>query len=168
MIYEHTRRHLLQLRGLLHSLTDAQFTLPLPVLEGTPISKHVRHILEFYTCLFAACESRRLNYDARLRDTELEQSLEPNLCRIDTLLDQLGNYSEDFAITLDADLSCSGEGGVVLQTNLHRELLYNIEHLVHHLALIRIGIRALPDAPEVDEDLGVAASTIRNRKLCAP
>jgi len=50
---------------------------------------------------------------------------------------------------------------------LHRELQYNIEHAVHHLAIIKIGVKTLEDSFKLDDNFGIAASTIRNKNACA-
>jgi hypothetical protein len=49
-------------------------------------------------------------------------------------------------------------------TNFLRELVYNIEHAVHHMALIRIGVREVAPHITLPPDFGVAASTIRHQQ----
>lgn len=167
MIYTHTGKYLEQLRTLLMTLSEAQFTEPLPVLGGISIARHVRHILEFYDCLFNSLHDGILDYDARCRNAEMESSLAPNLLLIQDLSEQVAGKPAERPLLLRANLSAEAGAPVEVPTSLHRELLYNIEHLVHHLALIRIGIESLPDGPEIPENLGVSAATQRNRNLCA-
>ncbi|HEX8061527.1 MAG TPA: hypothetical protein VF473_11360, partial [Cyclobacteriaceae bacterium] len=49
-----------------------------------------------------------------------------------------------------------------VETTYYRELVYNLEHAVHHMAVIKIAIRSttLIDIPV---DFGVAAATIKYR-----
>ena len=62
-------------------------------------------------------------------------------------------------------LASNEEGETMtINTSLHRELQYNIEHAVHHLAIIKIGIKSLEDSFKLDDNFGIAASTIRNKK----
>jgi hypothetical protein len=42
-----------------------------------------------------------------------------------------------------------------------RELVYNIEHVVHHMALVKIGLKELLPDLDLPDDFGVAVSTIR-------
>ena len=51
-------------------------------------------------------------------------------------------------------------------TNYHREIAYNLEHTIHHMALIKVGICELSDI-RVPEGFGVATSTMKYRKECA-
>jgi len=51
-------------------------------------------------------------------------------------------------------------------TNYHREIAYNLEHTIHHMALIKIGILELSDL-QIPEGFGVASSTMKYKKECA-
>ena len=53
-----------------------------------------------------------------------------------------------------------------LPTNYYRELMYNLEHSVHHMALIRVGLKEF-SAWHIVENFGIASSTIRHKKQCA-
>jgi hypothetical protein len=168
MIHEVTREKLFELRVLLENLSDNQLTLPLDVLNGSTMGMHLRHILEFYQCLFTSLADGNLNYDLRKRDREMERNKKHCLSCIETLLTKLEEAQVDQPICLTADYSLDTEGRkITIGTTFFRELLYNVEHCVHHLAIIKIGIRELDPMMMVDKNLGVAASTIRNNNLCA-
>ena len=53
-----------------------------------------------------------------------------------------------------------------LPSNYYREVMYNLEHAIHHHALIKIGIQQFT-AIELPESFGVAPSTMQYRKACA-
>jgi hypothetical protein len=44
---------------------------------------------------------------------------------------------------------------------VERELVYNIEHAIHHMALIKIGLRAEFSSVIIPDSFGVASSTLR-------
>lgn len=163
-----TTNHLNQLKELAINLTDDQLSETLSVLNNATIGGHVRHILEFYICLFKCVNLKQLNYDIRERDKSVEVCTEKCVSTIDSLLEELNTYQTDFELTLTADYGMDQENqDVTVQTTFFRELLYNVEHLVHHLAIIKIGIQSLESKVAISDDFGIAASTIRNRKLCA-
>ena len=54
---------------------------------------------------------------------------------------------------------------IIVSSNYDRELLYNLEHCIHHQALIKVGLLHCK-AIHINENFGVAASTIAYR-TCA-
>jgi len=50
---------------------------------------------------------------------------------------------------------------IKIDTTSTRELVYNIEHAVHHMAIMKIGVREIASYIKLDPDFGIAASTIR-------
>ena len=50
-----------------------------------------------------------------------------------------------------------------IETNYERELLYNLEHSIHHQALIKVALLQLQSV-EIPENFGVAQSTIVYRE----
>jgi len=132
------------LKELSENLTDKQLTEGLPVLNGSSIGAHIRHILEFYVCLLESSNNNTLNYDNRKRDSTIEVFTKKCVLIIDQILQGIIKYEQDFEITLCADYSTNEAKDIVtVKTTFFRELLYNIEHLVHHLAIIKIGVRTL-------------------------
>ncbi|MDX1476670.1 MAG: hypothetical protein R3301_03155 [Saprospiraceae bacterium] len=55
-----------------------------------------------------------------------------------------------------------------MDSSLERELIYNIEHTIHHLAIIKIGLAIIaPDIP-LPAHFGVAPSTVKYKQgICA-
>ena len=169
MIKEIIAANLQQLKEVLFKLSADQFSRKLPVLSHSTIGMHIRHIIEFYEGLLKSGHTKMVNYDARKRNKDLETSPEKCISAINTILYAIGNIRRDFAMQLKANYSMGNEKEVItLQTTFYRELLYNTEHTVHHMAIIKIGIMELEEANiNMDENFGVAASTIRNKALCA-
>jgi hypothetical protein len=51
-----------------------------------------------------------------------------------------------------------------INTNYQRELVYNIEHAVHHMAIMKIGIKEVAAYINLPADFGIAISTIRYKE----
>ncbi|MEJ5995073.1 hypothetical protein WG904_11650 [Pedobacter sp. Du54] len=155
---------LLQLEQVLTALSDEQFCAPVPLLSKSTIGQHIRHIIEFYVELNKGYEVGIINYDGRKRDHSLQT------CRVTAIkkLQEISAVLNKENITLNIYADYANDDGSIqqLSTNYFRELMYNLEHTVHHMALIRVGIHSCTKLG-VPDDFGVAASTIKYREQCA-
>jgi hypothetical protein len=154
----------LQLADLIEQLTDADYSRPVAVLSGNTIGKHVRHILEFYELLIVSARSRELNYDRRQRDLRLEVDTDETIRRIGSIDLAIQRLDLNQPLQLHADLSADTSVSVAVPSSFARELHYNIEHAIHHLALIQIAIRAEFPQVTLPPNFGVAYSTIANQQ----
>lgn len=155
---------LAQISEMLHTLNDEQYRRSLTVLSGASIGEHVRHVIEFFIELDRGYGTGNVNYDARRRDRSIEQQRGVALARLYRIAANLTRENKTLLLTTAADVP-DGEFQVV--TNYERELIYNLEHTVHHMALLKIGVGTLT-ALRLPENFGVAGSTIRYRQaLCA-
>ena len=51
-----------------------------------------------------------------------------------------------------------------ISSTVAREVNYNIEHCIHHMALIKIGLKIIKPSLALSPSFGVAASTLQHRK----
>jgi hypothetical protein len=149
-----------QLSESLRELSPQQYTQPLDLLFNATIGKHVRHTIELFVCLEEGYHSGRVNYEKRNRDINIETDKNYAI----ELLQKICNEIEkpDKSLILEANFDERAEV-LGLKTNFYRELVYNLEHTVHHMALIRIGISDISQIT-VPENFGVAFSTMKHRK----
>lgn len=153
-----------QLQRVLERLSDHQYTMPVGLLSDATIGQHVRHILEFFVELNKGYDSGVVNYDRRKRDHTIESN---RLVAIRQLVDiGYGITRPEKALSLVADLVPGATAPIIVPTYYSRELIYNVEHTIHHMALLRIAITAISTV-KLPEGFGVAASTIKNREACA-
>jgi hypothetical protein len=154
---------LLQLRDLLEVLTDEQYVRQIKLLSNATLGQHTRHIIEFFIELNAGYAIGRVNYDKRKRDYSIETS---RACAMDSLTMVISRlHKENKALILTVDYSNDKEEMGAVETNYNRELVYNLEHTVHHMALLRIGVNAVSTII-LPEEFGVAISTLKHRKVC--
>src|SRR5688572_2843434 len=154
------------LRVYLSVMEPALYQTPLELLSGSTIGQHTRHIIEFYTCLIEQSSSSVINYSKRRRDFTIESQPDHALYRVNETCEKLASL--DLSLKCQLDCSEHGEEGLFVDTTLSRELIYNIEHTVHHLAIIKIALKAMLPALNLPENFGVAPSTLRHRhEACA-
>ncbi|MEO9475509.1 MAG: DinB family protein [Cyclobacteriaceae bacterium] len=150
-----------QLSTVMDGLTDTQFVTKVPVLSNATIGQHVRHTLEFFICLMDAKNEGVINYDERKHDKFIEQETQLAGSVIQSVEEFLQKETEDFRLVLKANYSVEDDSSETIPTNFYRELAYNIEHAIHHMALIKIGCKAVCPALVLPEHFGVASSTVR-------
>lgn len=156
--------HLGAFRALLNELNDEEFSRCLPVLFDASLGQHVRHVLEFYVCLLAGYQSGIVNYDKRQRDLRIENNTQYAIAIADSIIASLENLDLNKPLVLSGDLGVEFPNPFALKTTFGRELAHNIEHTIHHQALIKIGLTALNRADLISFSFGIAPSTMRNMK----
>ncbi len=155
-----------QIIAVTGQLDETAYSLPVPMLHGNTIGKHVRHIIEFYECLVNGSSTGKLNYDLRTRDLVLETSPRHAMLVLQAITQKL-THCKDQPMQLEACFDPEA-GIVVTQTSFNRELAYNIEHAIHHMAIIRIAIENQFSEVIIPGNFGVAYSTIRyQQQTCA-
>jgi hypothetical protein len=153
-----------QLADSLNQLSQEEYSQPCKTLFNNTIGQHVRHIIELFQCLEKGYDSGVVNYEKRKRDTAIESDKE---LASRLLLEIHGGLSkENKALTLEASYDDHTTEPILFDTNYNREIAYNLEHTIHHMALIRVGINEISSI-ELPEDFGVASSTVKYRKQCA-
>ena len=145
---------------LCQSLTPEQYTLKCKMLNGVSIAEHLRHSYEFYHCLLLGLDTMQLNYENRARDRAIENNLPYAIERMKKLKLQLSSPLKDTVMELKSKEAQSS----LVKTSLERELVYCLDHAIHHQALIKIGLKEQELSHLVSQDFGVAYSTLRYRK----
>lgn len=153
-----------QLKEVIDQLTEEQFRQPIDVLSGSSIGQHTRHTLEFFLCLMDASNGEEINYDDRRRDQYIEQ--DPRLATriIDSIQNHLRSAVQDFPILMKANYEIDRDEQISISTSFLRELSYNIEHGIHHMALIKVGVKSRFTNINLPAHFGVASSTVRFQK----
>ena len=149
-----------QLIDVIGQLDNEDYACPLNVLSGNTIGKHVRHILEFYDLLVGSYHTGQLNYDRRERDLLLEISPDEAILRIRRINFAIQHFDLNRPLHLEAELSARP---VQILSSYDRELLYNIEHAIHHMALIQIAVRDAFLHIVMPPNFGVAYSTVQHQ-----
>jgi len=153
-----------QLQFVIEGLTNEQYIHPVKVLSQSTIGQHTRHILEFFIELNKGYDNGTVDYDKRIRNHAIESDKYYAINTMQRISNGLSKPDKD--LILRVDYGASEEHSSQVFTNYLRELVYNMEHTVHHMALIRIGVTAISDV-EIPAEFGIAASTLKFRKACA-
>jgi uncharacterized damage-inducible protein DinB len=165
MIQLHTagKTILTQLSDVVTQISEEDFSKTSLSLNAT-VGQHLRHTLEFFICLEQGYELGVVNYDKRIHNKTMENDKHIALHTISQIQDFVTNNQGDKALKLEVGYQPDNDEVVTIDTNYLRELTYNIEHAVHHMAIMKIGIREVARYVTLPSDFGVAVSTIRYKE----
>jgi hypothetical protein len=147
------------LHDVISSLSENNYQQKIPALYHASIGDHTRHIVEILQCAVIGHAAGVIDYHHRERNLQL--AVDPSLA-LTSLQNLLQNCKLDNKAVNVIHGDASNQDDQVLST-YHRELLYNVEHTIHHMALIKValfhlGIHKLP------EEFGMAYSSITYKK----
>lgn len=154
----------IQLAGSLEYLTADQYNLPCRNLTNSTIGQHVRHIIEMFQCLEIGYESGTVNYEKRKRDQQIETDKDFALGLLNDIYSGLNKA--DKPLILEGVYNDDSSKMMHFVTNYYREIVYNLEHTIHHMALIRVGLTELTTM-ELPDNYGMASATVKHKKSCA-
>jgi len=156
-----------QLTDVVNQISEQDFTKQIESLGYSTIGQHLRHTLEFFICLEQGFERGLINYDKRAHDKLIESNKFVALATLAKINDFIQLFPADKPLKLEAGYDLDKEEYITIETNFLRELVYNIEHAVHHMAIMKIGIREIAPNVKLPHDFGIAASTIRYQEATA-
>ncbi len=146
---------------LLNQLCDIEYSKKREHLSNATIGEHTRHIIEMFQCLEKNYKSGLVNYDKRERNLKIETHTDFAIEKINEIKNNLRRENKEIQLEQLVD-----EKEIKIESNYFRELLYNLEHCIHHQALIKVAVLQCEQV-QVDENFGVARSTIEYRSQCA-
>jgi uncharacterized damage-inducible protein DinB len=153
-----------QLLDVVNQITEEDFRKPSTALSNSTIGQHLRHTLEFFICLEQGYELGIVNYDKRIHNKAMENDKHIALHTINQIQEFVTASQSDKALKLEVGYEPDSDDCITVETNYLRELTYNIEHAVHHMAIMKIGIREVADYVKLPAGFGVAVSTIRYKE----
>lgn len=164
-VLTHTLGHM---QAFLQQIPAKAYAQPLEIFNQSSTGQHTRHVIEFLQCLIQQCQcsGNVVNYEKRIRDKAIEQEPAQALAAIDEIIHTLETTELPRQLVLETQYAAHLPVHRI-DTTLERELIYNIEHAIHHLAMIRIGLQIVAPDLDIARDFGVAPSTLRYRKHSA-
>lgn len=161
MLKQSIKNSLNELVHLLEQITNDEYTKICPSLSNSTIGEHTRHIIEMFQCLQNNYDLGVVNYDKRQRNHQIQTETDYAIQQILALEKNLDKENKNMQLhqIIEGD-------ELFIKTNYYRELLYNLEHCIHHQALIKVGVLQ-NSTITLNENFGVAPSTIEYRQQCA-
>ncbi len=150
-----------QLMNVVSVINEEDFRKPSIALSNSTVGQHLRHTLEFFICLEQGYELGVVNYDKRIHNKAMENDKHIALHTLKQIQEFVCENHTDKPLTLEVGYKPDSEEPIRITTNYLRELTYNIEHTVHHMAIMKIGVREVAGYITLPTNFGVAVSTVR-------
>jgi hypothetical protein len=160
MLIASIQKTLNELLDLVNQLSNEIYSKPCEALSNATIGEHTRHIIEMFQCLENQYENGVVDYDKRERNLQIQTDAKFASNAIVTILNEIDKPNKELSLE-----QCVDGEILLIQSNYKRELLYNLEHCIHHQALIKVALLHY-GITSVNENFGVARSTIEYRKQC--
>lgn len=154
-----------QAATLADSVSDEQWTIRNESFRGSTLGQHMRHTLDHIETLCNGLPKGLVNYDLRIRATNVESSAATASARCIALKKELEEIGHNFAPSspVTSLSSCSGaEPSQPQPSSFGREIQFVSSHTVHHFAILAAICHAQGIATR--PDFGIATSTLKHRE----
>ncbi len=139
--------------NLLQQMSDEDYTKKIERLNQSTIGQHVRHSIEMYQSLLDNYQENEVDYSHRKRDILIESSSEYAITCFHKILVEIN--VDDKIIYVK-----NNEADLAALSSFNREVGYCNEHLIHHMAIIKVALQET-NAYSISDSFGVAPSTIQ-------
>ncbi len=153
-----------QLSEVINQIKREDYSIPIKSLSNSTLGQHIRHTLEFFICLEESSISHVVNYDNRRRDSQIEENPVFALTTIQQIIEFINSSPLNLDLKLEINYDLEEEDTLEIASNFQRELAYNVEHAIHHMAILKVGLTEITPYIKLPEGFGVAVSTLRFRK----
>jgi uncharacterized damage-inducible protein DinB len=145
--------------AILDALSDEEYSRPVDGSgASSSLGKHFRHVINFYESLLTP-EDGLLDYDRRRRDPDIEQQAQVASSRMKGFRKEFTRWiDEPVARPRISGIFIQRDKGLLIPSDLGRELKFVLEHSIHHYAIIGLIIRQR--GFDIPREFGVAPSTL--------
>lgn len=151
---------LLEGGALIEALADEDYAFPCEGSAWSSPGAHTRHFLDFVDCLLTGIDAQRIDYTARKRRSDVEESRMVGCREIALAVEGLERIRHlDGRLPLEVRPEPNQDW---TRSTLSRELQFVSGHVVHHQALIRMTLAHR--GVEAPSNYGVAPSTRAHRE----
>lgn len=156
-LHTEAKEILLQVITTINTLTYDEYNTKISILSNASIGEHTRHIIELFQQLHSGYATGLVDYDNRKRNIKLQENIDEAIEALAQLIKQLAKPCKELKLVT---LYNNGENYIL--SNYSREIMFNIEHCIHHQALIKVGLLYL-NKNNINNNFGVAKATLKYR-----
>lgn len=168
LLREASKETLEQVILLINCCSDQEYCQLFPHAQSS-VGMHVRHILDHFIAFKNGLDSDLINYNIRNRESQIECDRGVGLAQVKGYYTWFCDQDfDDKSVFIESEISISATQNEIIESRLSRELVYLINHTIHHVAYAGLGAKQL--GIKIDSTLGVAPGTathLRTQKSVA-
>ncbi len=165
MLFIQLTQQLSLLRNLLSDINDEQYKTPIVHLGNASIGEHTRHIIELLQCAVTGCKTGIVDYINRNRNLALQNERIIALNSLELIQYQIQLPDQPLRIKVEKMVGAN-ELDLYISTTYFREIVYNTDHTIHHLALLKVALYELK-LDIVNSEFGMSQPTIKYKAKLA-
>jgi len=123
-------------KSILSGLTNDQLTNTNIPPYHSCVGTHIRHILDFYQCIFKGLEQKHVDLIDRERDLNIEQDCDCALHNVDSVIEGLQSLISIDPETRIKVVDDLGQGKIEIGYTIGSLLAQANSHTIHHYAII--------------------------------
>lgn len=165
MLHKSIYQALNQIVNIVKSLQDLTHTKHDYLYSELNIGNHIRHINDHFFALIEGSRTGVIDYNTRNRGTAIETNSNIALDQLHQILNWIeeskNSHTKDDLnkdIKIISEIDCLQTQSMEFYSNIARELLYLINHTIHHTA--HIGLIAKNQGIKIPLDTGMAPCTM--------
>lgn len=151
-----------QMIQILQRIDQTAYQQAVDIYDGSTVGKHFRHVFDFYHCLIKGLAQGKVDYSDRTRNLQIEREPHTAAHHFNNALHQMNDLQMEASIQVLSDFSDNDQTErISYASTVGRELAFIYDHAVHHLAIIKMGIKIINPNFQLAQNFGVAPSTIK-------
>jgi uncharacterized damage-inducible protein DinB len=128
------------------------------VYKDLGVGRHIRHVIDHFLALKLGLPEGVIDYNRRNRDSVIERDLHAAMDLIKTIKQWIMQIEiKDTNVGVVSEVDCFKTVNCSFTSTLSRELLYLINHTIHHAAYIKLLMRT--KEVELPDYIGIAPGT---------
>lgn len=136
---------------LLEAISDEEYSDCSTPPYCSSIGNNMRHVLDFFTCIFDGLESNHIDFSVRKRNELAQQKTAFGIAYFNDIIEKLNKLD---AATFNNHIKVTdnlGDGNVTITYTLESTLVQAHSHAIHHYAIVGFIVNQLGlELPEPD------------------
>jgi uncharacterized damage-inducible protein DinB len=128
------------------------------IFSRTSVGRHFRHIYDHFIAFEKGLEAGVVDYNKRNRESLIELDPHASARQLSILIQSFSQLDlKNNPLKVLSEIDCFVTESTKIDSNTHRELLYLINHSIHHAAHIKLLLQL--NGIELPDLIGLAPST---------